>query len=121
MNKIILLLSIVLLVVTSGCKINITSRGETEFPTGSQELKEFIARNEGELEGLEIELAEAKESRDALIEVAKTASFLSSYNRQISSANTDIEFIASRITWTKEDLAIAKERLKSSEVEILVE
>lgn len=109
--------NILLCLLLCGCSIQY--RGKVVIPNTPQELKEFIAKEEAQLEALEDKLSEHKESRQSLIEASKheTTSFLeNSYGQRIDRINTKIDFTMTSINWTKQDLAKAKERMKSFEL-----
>ena len=102
-----------------GCSgSSIEYRGAIDYPADKQALAEFIVSYEASIEGLQEELKEVKESRDAMVEVAKTADGMfekSDLATKVSRANSDVESVVSRLSWYREILAIAKHRLSCLE------
>lgn len=94
------------------CQIKYKAHQET--PTAPQELREFIAAKEAELDGLEGELEEAKKARDTVARAAEDAEGYfqrEDANRRLSMANIHVSFLADDITDAKKQLAAAKARL----------
>jgi hypothetical protein len=105
-------LCIVLLVVI-GCS-GVIHIDNTEMPKTAAELREFIAAKQACIDGLEVELENAKKSRDTLAESDATATGYfakSETSRRLRDANRDIEFVALRLTFAKSSLAKAMARL----------
>ncbi len=106
-----------LVLLTLGCSGKFTYRSDIATPSTLPELREFIATETAELEGLEAELLEAKASRDLMAKAAETADWWNkdSMRVKLRRASTDVEWAADHVTDCKKRLARAKARLKELE------
>lgn len=117
MKKFYGVLPCIALFVVLGCN-GVIHIDNTEIPNTATELLEYIASKQAYIEGLEVELENAKESRDTLAESDATATGYfakSETSRRLGNANRDIEFVTFRLTSSKASLAKAKARLESLE------
>lgn len=96
------LLIICLVIGLTGCRVVVRS-SDNVVPDTVQELEEFIASKEAEIEGLEYELVSAEEARD----------IYSKHGEGIALDNsiTDISWLKVYITQSQQALAKAKVRL----------
>lgn len=112
-----LLISIAALACLSlaGCQVQYVQTGP--LPETPEELRTFIAEYEAKVESEESLIADAKESRDALVEASKGASWVEDYSGKISRANTRINFANHRLSVYKQQLAEARAQLEGLERE----
>ena len=104
-----------LLIALTGCDVHYRS---VTIPDTESGLAAFIASEEAEIAGIELELAEAKESRDKIAKAAESANgwyAQSEYSNKLSDANRHVEFAVRRLTQVKSELSSAQQKLKSLE------
>ena len=110
------LVLLTLVIVSQGCNFSIRI-DDTEIPKDPVKLQELVAEMEANLQGLEEELVEAKNSRDFIAKAAENAEGFfaqSDYASKLSGANRRVEFAAREVTWERSSLAKIKALLDSA-------